>query len=114
MIPFDPNNAYDRDGIDPQKPVLEGLLCSPRQNNPTFGRAVLQGTIRGPEGIVVDEYGIAILPGDQDYGHTTLGRSVLAQEDESHIGRVMDYQTPEGTDPETIAEIDGQFGFPPA
>jgi len=61
----------------------------------SFGRARFDGDIVGPDWPVVnEETGELVIPGDQDYGHTDLGRRVISLDGDNLRGTVIDYQIP--------------------
>ena len=63
----------------------------------SFARAEFDGDIVGPNWRVVDsETGEPLDPGNQDYGHTKLGRAVRTVSG-SYISTVVDYQHPADT-----------------
>lgn len=60
---------------------------------PSFERAIFEGQIQGPQGKVVDiETGQSVEPGNQNYGHTALGRRVISSEGDKLQVTVIDYQ----------------------
>ena len=70
-------------------------MISPRQSK-SFERAVFEGDIHGPNWRIVDtETGSVIPEGDQNFGHTRLGRLVVTNEGDSTTQNVLDHQDPE-------------------
>lgn len=60
----------------------------------SFERAVFNGDIKGPRGVVTDEAGEILEPGEQYFGHTRPGRNVCLRKDGSLvISSVIDFQS---------------------
>ncbi len=59
----------------------------------SFSRAVFDGDIKGPDWEVVgSETGNQVLPGNQNYGHTQLGRRVISLDGDHLPVTIVDYQ----------------------
>jgi hypothetical protein len=68
---------------------------SSKKKMKSFERALFEGDICGPSWTVVNaETDEQVFPGDQDYGHTDLGRRVIDTQGYNLPVTVIDYQVP--------------------
>lgn len=66
----------------------------------SFEHAVFTGEVAGPGWKVVNSNtGHETSAGDQDFGHTYVGREVRSQNSGTRVGYVEDYQHPADTPP---------------
>jgi len=82
--------TYGREQTGSQQDIKSGNL--------SMGRARYEGVIHGPDWNVVDaDTGEMVYPGNQDFGHTHLGRAVISASGQRTRFNVLDYQHPAGS-----------------